>query len=279
MSRRRAVGLMAALTLAVLGGYLLATETRTVETEVRINARQLDDGRTEFALQQRDGSGWGERQLVRARYLPADVGHDRWLSSSPYTVSIEVEASEPVSQPGREAEASGDENRAAYGVEASGSVGDGRILYWHGDAGVNGQRAALTIYGTTSDSLYDEARLTFFCDHDVRSLWVSVDAGLFIAGEWNAALLDDYDGITLAAFGTIAEQRWERRGFETYDDDAQSSGSDATAFFVGALSERWVSVSLPQSRDDITATFDLQGAFDTPVQWLLLGCNRVTGAN
>ena len=56
--------------------------------EVRVAARRLADGRTEFALQQRElGSGWGERQLPRARFFPAGTAVNRWLASSPLTVA------------------------------------------------------------------------------------------------------------------------------------------------------------------------------------------------
>ena len=103
MTHRRILCLLVALSAAVLGGYVLAQQTRTVETEVRISARQLDDGRTEFALQQRDGAGWGERQLARARYFPEDVGHDRWLNSSPYIVRIAAPAgTETTAQQGQQ---------------------------------------------------------------------------------------------------------------------------------------------------------------------------------
>ena len=87
MTRPRSFGLLAALALALLGGYMLAQQTRTFETEVRINARQLEDGRIEFALQQREGNGWGERILPRQRLFPADPGNDRWLNSSPVRIS------------------------------------------------------------------------------------------------------------------------------------------------------------------------------------------------
>ena len=89
---KRIAAVRFAVTMLIGGGFVLAQQLTTVETEVRINARQLDDGRTEFALQQRDGDGWGERQLVQRRYLDADLGHSRWLSSSPFAVSIEVPA-------------------------------------------------------------------------------------------------------------------------------------------------------------------------------------------
>ena len=57
--------------------------------EVRITAQRLADGRTEFALQEREADGeWGERLLPRARFFPATVTVGRWLSSTPLTVSL-----------------------------------------------------------------------------------------------------------------------------------------------------------------------------------------------
>ena len=63
--------------------------------EVRITAQRLADGRTEFALQEREADGeWGERLLPRARFFPATAAVGRWLSSTPLTVSLpEPEAS------------------------------------------------------------------------------------------------------------------------------------------------------------------------------------------
>lgn len=86
------IGLMAVCTVV---GVVIGQSTATHTAEVRINARQLDDGRVEFALQQRLGNSWGERTLLPGRFLPADVGHDRWVSSRPFTVSIEVPLPEP----------------------------------------------------------------------------------------------------------------------------------------------------------------------------------------
>ena len=57
--------------------------------EVRITAQRLADGRTEFALQQREADDeWGERLLPRARFFPATVTVGRWLVSTPLTVSL-----------------------------------------------------------------------------------------------------------------------------------------------------------------------------------------------
>lgn len=56
----------------------------TDELDVRIVAQRLEDGRTEFALQQRDSNGdWGDRILPRGRYFPVAAQSDRWLNSTP----------------------------------------------------------------------------------------------------------------------------------------------------------------------------------------------------
>lgn len=75
-----------ALLLALAGSIALAASGGTAE--VRITARQLDNGRVEFALQQRTDGEWGERILPRSRYFPANPKHNRWLNSSPMTVSV-----------------------------------------------------------------------------------------------------------------------------------------------------------------------------------------------
>ncbi len=64
-------------------------------TEIRITAmRHESDGRIEFAVQERDGDGWGERVLPRARFFPASGREGRWLNSTPITVGVveELEA-------------------------------------------------------------------------------------------------------------------------------------------------------------------------------------------
>ena len=56
--------------------------------EVRIVARKLDDGRVEFGLQQRQSDDtWGDRQLPRVRFFPTTATVNRWLASSPFTLT------------------------------------------------------------------------------------------------------------------------------------------------------------------------------------------------
>ena len=76
--------------LAMLAGSVAWAATNG-EAEVRITARQLEDGRVEFALQQRVDGEWGERQLPRSRYFPTDAREGEWLKSTPLTVELAAE--------------------------------------------------------------------------------------------------------------------------------------------------------------------------------------------
>ena len=60
---------------------------------VRVAAQLLDDGRMEFALQEREPDGsWGDRRLPARRFFPANPDVDRWLSSSPLIVRVPAPA-------------------------------------------------------------------------------------------------------------------------------------------------------------------------------------------
>ena len=77
------------------GGWLSSNPSILVgEVETRIRARRLEDGRTEFVVQQRtDGENWGEHILPSSRYLSTShrISHvDRWLNSSVVTLSTVI---------------------------------------------------------------------------------------------------------------------------------------------------------------------------------------------
>ena len=56
--------------------------------DVRIVARKLTSGRIEFGLQQRNPDDtWDTRQLPRVRFFPTTAGTNRWLASSPLTLT------------------------------------------------------------------------------------------------------------------------------------------------------------------------------------------------
>ncbi len=67
--------------------------------EVRITAQRLEDGRTEFAIQQREGDGWSDRIAPRARFLPAEPPLDQWLSSTPVTIAAPTATPTPTPTP------------------------------------------------------------------------------------------------------------------------------------------------------------------------------------
>lgn len=87
--------------IAIVGVALVATgygvaQLTSVETEVRVVARPHEDGRVEFAVQQRVDGEWGERIAPSSRYLtPALIESraGRWLNSSPITLTVKVENS------------------------------------------------------------------------------------------------------------------------------------------------------------------------------------------
>ena len=85
------IGLLAVI--AIIAGAVYAAG-HGFESEVRIGAKRLDDGRVEVALQQRDAEGgWGELQRPGARFLPADVTGE-WRMSSPVGVAAAMAASD-----------------------------------------------------------------------------------------------------------------------------------------------------------------------------------------
>ena len=88
---RRTGWLLAALALlAVIAGGATWAATHSVEKEVRIAAQRLNDGRVEFALQQRIGGEWSDRIKPSGRYLPVNAPTDRWLRSTPVTLAVAV---------------------------------------------------------------------------------------------------------------------------------------------------------------------------------------------
>ena len=87
----RLTALLALLLLALPGAATVHAQGAGGEAdaiEVRVAARRLLNGKTEFAAQQRLADGtWGERRLPRARFFPASTRVGRWLASSPLIMS------------------------------------------------------------------------------------------------------------------------------------------------------------------------------------------------
>ena len=65
-----------------VGRWLVSAPLEVGSTELRVAARKVADGSVEFAVQQRSGDVWGERQEPTRRFFPADTAVGRWLVSS-----------------------------------------------------------------------------------------------------------------------------------------------------------------------------------------------------
>ena len=87
--RTRFFGLLVAIIIVGLSSFTQPAHAAAGEIEMRVAAQRLDDGRTEFAIQQRrEGEEWGERRLPRSRFVSSGADVGRWLASSPLTVGL-----------------------------------------------------------------------------------------------------------------------------------------------------------------------------------------------
>ena len=264
--------MIAALLTALAGSIALAATGG--EAEVRINARQLEDGRVEFALQQRVDGEWGERQLPRSRYFPADVGHNRWLNSTPMTVSVvSVEAAE---SPAAEPQPAAAEPSGGYTpilIEHNTVWEDADDLpyrvtsYWSA-VGSFGHRTFVTRWERSNYGLYRIARLSLFCDHDNPDavLWGTVD------------LVPEHDYETRKGLDEDGTPRW--RAGRAYSDNAVHGEGWTRAddlvefeFARGDLEgRRWFWVSIPVWDGEVQVTCDLSSIRATPAWPNLANC-------
>ena len=140
------------LLLAALAGSIAWAAT-SGEAEVRITARRLADGRTEFALQQRVDGEWGERQLPASRYFPASVSHNRWLNSTSLTVSVvgsEMEDTAPTTSADTPQSARSIRTTAGEGVTDGGA----HWLVWF-DEFDDSRRSYVSLSARENNSLYN----------------------------------------------------------------------------------------------------------------------------
>ena len=254
--------IVAALALAALAAG--AVYAATSSAEVRITARQMEDGRVEFALQQRVDGEWGERILPTSRFFPADVGHNRWLNSTPITVSM------------ADAEASVASGTYTPQRIPEGNNEDGSIIWGTRDTS-SGFRSFVAVTGQTNDGTYDRAVVYIGCDHDAPNAAVHMSVALFWAIGQTTRFSSHFDADRFAGY---------RLG-TTYDENAVTGNTsnglvsveDGRVWMYGdnllraAKAKRWLSVLVPHGYDDnITATFDLSRAWQTPVQQNLERC-------
>ena len=215
MLKNAAIALL--LIAAAIGSSTMIVRAQSAgEVEVRIAAQRLEDGRTEFALQQRQGDGWGELIAPRARFLPAEPPVDRWLFSTPVTVA------EPTPSDGATVVAVG------VGVEDA--------LDYRGDSGYfrftaeGGQLYQIDVaLGTLADS-YLELR-----DSDGRELASNDDHGDSPASRivWKAPESGDYY-LLVRGYGSGTGSYTLTVAHTTIVDDHGDDVDSATTAAVGA---------------------------------------------
>ena len=127
------VGAGLSLALLSLGGADSQSEPDT-DIELRINAKRLADGRTEFALQRRDDGEWSDRIQPRGRYLPASPPVDRWLNSTAVSLgtsaSPEHDSPDLPTKPSRWQPFHSDSTTEFRGTRATWSVRVGPLAEW-----------------------------------------------------------------------------------------------------------------------------------------------------
>ena len=263
-------GVIGLLALALIASIATIT-VHAVEgdTEVRITVRRLDDGRTEFGLQQRYGGGdWGERQFPRARYLPAEVNHDRWLNSSPLTLGP------------AEDELTADNAPSAirgHLLEGSTSLLPVEELSWVGGATSESIRFLVSrdsfddtvrtlVWAIEADPgfLEEPLELTISCSDRLR-VYLADDDWFFVAGsqtvEWRI------DG------GPLQRETWSAVGSAGY-------GPSNPGQFLNSLRGRSTITIRLRPRSLSPITLNIEGLLETPVHRNLLNCGQSTaGAN
>ena len=85
--------ILALLVVALIGGIttvLVRSQGQTAEVDVRVRAKLLADGRTEFEVQQRQNEGWSESLFPSNPRLRADPVINRWYFSRAVTATAPV---------------------------------------------------------------------------------------------------------------------------------------------------------------------------------------------
>ena len=219
-------------------------------TEVRLQAHLHQDGddtsgaRIEFALQQRGDDGeWGERILPRGRYMPAYGDATSWLSSTPISVSLELESVTP-----EVTVISGEGNEEVDEAAISPRLGSGA-----GAGGVEFEAA----YDPASSAVSSYLKL-----HSDGPLLLEVSC---VAGQRGVGLSgipdEAEEQLSFNLGGQDSSVRWSSGAFDV--ERVIRRLTDATTLTIGGG-------SLAES------TFDLSSLFSTPIQANLDQCGNYT---
>lgn len=254
------IALVIGLTVAFVAGSattLLVRGHDEASVDVRIAAQRLPDGSTELALQHRGEDGWSDRILPASRFFPARPTAGRWLSST----AVRVTASTPKERLlGYEEVVIGEEVTVAM-EDFDGPRGRDRAersLYY----GTDNQTWVIRV-AETDDDLYDRMRLVARCNDGELDIYLS---GLPPAGITWRNVSYRFDGES-----PIVETWARDKGYQ-----ALSAPDDARLMSrLKAADSLTVAVTHGDNEHDIvTATFDLDGMFETPIQGNLDYCGE-----
>ena len=250
---------IALLVLAVVGSVtsvVVYSQMQTAEVEVRVQAKRLADGRTEFAVQQREDGGWSDSLFRSNPRLRADPVVDWWYSSRAVTASAPVDVAQL-------AAAARPVPPAAWAP--LGDTGGGvRIdLDYSVESDVISGALTTVVSTTTRDDglRLEYVKLSLMCDGGALNLIVDDSA-------WSYS---DSAEVTLR-FGDDSPQTYTwrlLRGAET----GYSPANDQT--FVERLrAADQVAVQLKSEYGTTARLVDLAGLFSTPAQPNLDYCGR-----
>ncbi len=257
MRRVLFAAVLAATLLGLAGGVIAETIEKTYE--VRIVARRLDDGRTEFALQPRDGDEWEERILPARRYFPADPGHSRWLHSSTIPITVEVTTSSAptgTATPGRTPSAP---------FEGEGTLGE--VHYWTDRDELTDTFSTFVMVITPYVDDYgldQSASLVVNCSsaRGYVAVWLSTDE--YHSRTRKVSVAYRVDG------QSPQSGRWDAFGDLGHGLTPNLQDRAATGAFIDAL--RGGSTLRIRTPETPTLTFDISQLFDTPAQVNIDSC-------
>ena len=234
--------------LVQCAGDISASELKSGQTELRIQAQLRDDERVEFAVQQRTDDGWSEQILPDSRSMRAFGDPTPWLSSSTISVEVDVEPSHVIVSPDP--------------VQRSVSPPINPILRSGWLTGSLGYSAEMDLEGRLN---------SIVAAHSEEGLQLQV-------GCFNGTSRVQLAGVPSDATGAMAltlddmqsAVKWRAI---TEDDATVLRPADPARLIERLRGTETVTVSVDQSEP---AVFELSGMFETPIQANLDQCGNYT---
>ena len=275
MSRRFWIAAFGLLAVVVTMSYA-AAHILSGDAEVRISARRLDDGRTEFALQQRVDGEWQERQLPDARYIPADLAHDRWLNSSALLVETEADPEAVDETPVVLVEAPEEEpivREAGLKWYQNGRI---KTQLWYQTLAGDGEQALNSRIVIRADGEFDltetPVELEVTCwNHTgaTRILFIHLpapatdtDGGTYYTVSYRFTPAATSDG-----FPGAQKQRWSHLKRRVSGEQIELANTVLhTNFYLRLRATDLLEIAVSGANETVEATFSMQGVFETPIQ-------------